>query len=415
MDGPQYIKRNLIIMVIEGSLFWGAMAFLEANTVVSVFINDSANSTALAGFAASIRQLMFLCGQIVMGMFIHRLKKPSRFMSTLGFLTRPLILLMLPVLFANVSGPSAAWFFIGLYGLFFFSDGFIGLNWMDIMARTVPPTKRGYVISYQQVVGGLFGLFVGYLVREILGAGLSFKYQYAILFGCAGALLVVDSIALYMIRDNYTFEGNPQPIKRIIPYFSQFSPLFKQSIDFRKITYSRVLYMLAMISAPINVLFIDRLGKLTGSQLSALVMMQVGGQMLGGFTWGRLGDKKGYPFVMLIAQCLGVVSGLLAFVSIGFNAIGLSVLIPMGFMMLITSANTGAWIGFTNHMIMSVPDGKRALYLVLQSITMAPLALSSFLAGSLCDIVGFAPVFGFSLLSAIIGLWYTRKTFIVNK
>lgn len=49
----------------------GALSFLQGDTVVTNFIRLTTGSAALAGFAATVKSLMWLIGQFAIGLFIR--------------------------------------------------------------------------------------------------------------------------------------------------------------------------------------------------------------------------------------------------------------------------------------------------------------------------------------------------------
>ena len=79
MDADRLARRNFYLIIIEGAIFWAALAFIQGDTIVSMFMNTMTGSVALAGIAATIRSFAFLFGQFIVGMFIHKIRNQCRY------------------------------------------------------------------------------------------------------------------------------------------------------------------------------------------------------------------------------------------------------------------------------------------------------------------------------------------------
>ena len=175
--------------------------------------------------------------------------------------------------------------------LFYFSDGFTGLFWTEIGARTVPPKPRAAIQGYQQVFGGLAGLGAAFAVKALLDAPeLNFAQRYAWIFGLCGLVYLINLGALYLIRDFPREPVKKQPHIRFIPYVKNFADLWRADGNFRRIMYGRILYVVSSMASSLLVLFGTAYGNLTATQASSMLYVQVLGQVAGGFGWcGRRG------------------------------------------------------------------------------------------------------------------------------
>ncbi len=415
IDRAALARRNALLMIIEGALFWAGLSFLEGNTVVSVFMERSTGSTAMAGLASTLRQVMYLLGQFIVGMFIHRIRVQRRFMVIMAFICRPLILLMLPALLGGVTGMGSVVLFLGIYSLFFLTDGFVAMCWNQVCIRTLPLGRRGEVLSLQQTFAGLIGIAAGFALRSILGGPLSTGQQFSIIFGLAGFFLVVDALVMSRIEDVPHASEPDRQVPSLPQYIAQFLPLLRENRTVRRVLLARALYLMTLISAPLNILFGVELGGLNTAQQATLVFMPVLGQVAAGLLWARLSRRKGYPVVMLLAQCIGVAGAAASFVCLGFVGLGWPVFIPLSVTMVLIGVNTPAYQGFFQHMCACVEEEKRALIMVLASIVLTPLAFGPYLAGVLCEWAGYAPVYGIMLAMGLAGLWVTWDSFFSHR
>jgi len=403
-------SRNANLMILEGTIFWAGLSFLQGDTVVTNFIQLTTGSAALAGFAATIKSLMWLMGQFVLGLFIHRFRAQSRVMAVGGLVGRPLLLLMSLAMFTGLSGRAAAWAFLGMYALFFLIDGMLSLCWLQICTRTLPMARRGEVISIQQTTAGIAGLGVGWALREILGSNLSFQTQYAVIFALAGALMMLDAAALAMIRDVPHPSSPGEPPVHPVKYVRRLLPILRDEPPVRRALVTRMLYTLTLIAAPVNLMF-GREAGLSEAQLAALVFMPILGQIASGVLWAQVCRRLSYPVMMAMAEALGVVCALSNILCLLIARAGLPVMVPLSAAMVLVSVNMAAGTGFYQHMIAEVPEEKRSDATVLSALMMAPLSFGTYLAGAIVEHWGYLPVYLIMLVSGTVG-WILVRRFI---
>ena len=401
-------NRNANLLILEGTIFWAGLSFLQGDTVVTNFIRLTTGSAALAGFAATTRSLCWLLGQFVMGLFIHKFRSQSRLMSVMGLASRPMILLMALMMFSGITGNAAAWLFLGLYALFFLTDGMLSLCWLQICARTLPIARRGEVISIQQTFAGLAGLGVGWVLKTLLGSQMSFQMQYAVIFSLAGALMLLDALAMTLIRDVPHPSAPDQPPVHPIRYIARMLPILKDEPPVRHSLITRMLYTLTLMAAPINLMF-GREAGLTEAQLAVLVFMPFAGQIVSGVLWAQVCRRLSYPVMMRMAQVLGVLCAGSNIACYFIARAGLPVMVPLSIAMVLVSINTAAGTGFYQHMIAKSPEHKQADTIVLSALMMAPLSFSTYLAGVIVEHAGYLPVYLIMLISGMVGWILVRR------
>ena len=397
------VSYNFFHLLLESTIFWTAMSLLDPNTVIAVFLDTFAGNPAFSGLAATLKTATYAVGQVMMSMFIHRLPSQRRFMARIGFVGRPMILLSALLMLMGLDGAAAAWAFLICYSLFYFFDGFIALNWTEMMARTTPVMLRGRVQSYNYVFGGIMGILGGQLVGVIMASSLDERMRYIVIFGIAGVILVLNAVALAMIRD-VPIVASPRPRYRLTEYFHEFGPMIRQSKAFREVTVSRTLYLCGLLAAPVNILFGRSAGGLTDADVATLLTMQVIGQMVGGFFWGKLSMYKGYRAVMLWTQGINVALNAVSVICLGLAAGGVNLLLPMIFVMFFTQFSTVGWAGYANYMMAGVPDEKRALYNALTCVATLPANFGTLLVGLVSGSAGYVPVYVFMLGCSAVGL-----------
>ncbi len=411
MHASQAARKNSYLLILEGTLFWAGLAFLQGDVVVSAFLDAATGSAALVGLAATCMAVMPMVGQLFMGMLIHKVKVQSRLMAVLGFIDRPLLLLMVPLLMAGLNGPGAAAALLILYSLFFLIDGAISLLWIELCTRTLPERKRGQVISLQQTFSGLVGFGAGLLVNRILGSALSFEHQYAVIFSLSGLMLILDATVLALLKDVPHPSAPERPVLGLHRYLRNLVPLLTGNAPIRNVLVCRALYLLTLISAPINLVFGRVVGHLSAQQLALLVFMPVIGQTTAGLLWSQVCKRLGYPTMMLMAEGAGVLCALMNLLCLGVASSGGDVMLPLSITMVLIAINKPAYTGFTQQVVIMAPEEQRPSFIVLTGLVLAPMAFGTTLAGFVAERFGYLPVYLTMLLSGLLGFTLVFRQF----
>ena len=417
VDRAKIARHNIIAMIVEGSFFWIGLAFLEINTVIPLFITSFTGSVVLAGLAVSLRSVLFLLGQVIMGMFIHKLRRQGPALRLLA-ISRVTILIMGLLMLAGLKGYSAVIAFLFLYGTYFFADGLLALIWIETNARTVPARDRGMVGNVQQIVGGSAGIFIGFVVRNILKSAWTLEQQFTIIFLLAGTVLMLDFVSMFAIKD-VPHESEPdRPVPGPIAYFKGFAPLLRDSVFFRRVVACRFLFNLSFMAQAMYIVMGIQKGNLTIAQQGTLVIMPVIGQILGGVAWTFISRRWGYPPMMLSGMAMQTLCALISLVTLWIAGSGLPIMIPLCVILILMTANMPAHVGFTQHMMLNVDQRLRAQYIVLMALMITPATMAPMLAGIIINNFGFLPVFiaalaasGFGLYLVFDGFYRKRSAF----
>ena len=134
-------KRNYPAMLTEGIFFLMGFAFIDINAVIPVFIHSYTNSVFLAGLASTLYHASSFVMEILIGPYVKRIRNVPRYVSWLALLFRPLPLLMVPILFMNISPLIKVGSFLVMYALLRGGDGLIYISWGDLFDPT--RSKKG--------------------------------------------------------------------------------------------------------------------------------------------------------------------------------------------------------------------------------------------------------------------------------
>lgn len=399
---PKLTRHNFVALIVEGALFWIAWSFVDASTVISLFIYETTGSQPLAGFADTVRNGMFIIAQTLSGLFIYSLHSRTRFMKLMGFMTRPMLILIVPFLFMGMWGPSVAYLFIALMGLFFLGDGLLALPWMEIMSSTIPGNRRGMITGWNQIISGVCGLGATALAGAMLrNPALARAHQFGYLFLIGGVVMLINAAALAQIRDVPPDQIPRKPALNPGEYAHALVRLFRGNAFFRSMMGARFCHSLAMAVVPMVIIFGRQVMDISDAQAGVLITLSVLGQLTGGVVWGQMSARMGNRPVMALSSI--VTAAVLCFGLI-CNALGVSApFVMLCAMIFLIKVNACAWLGYTNHVIDNVDPTDRAYYLVIQSLVNFPTTFGPWLVGVAAATIGFGWAFGGLLLVALAG------------
>ena len=400
-------KRNFYSLILEGMFFWIGFAFLDSNSVIPVFIDTYTGSLYLAGLATTLRTASSLLAQLAIGPHIQRIKNMPAFIIRIMLLFRPLPILMIPVLLLSKDLFLPVWVFLIIFSLLWVSDGLIVVPWLDVFGRTIESSTRGKLLGYQQVLGSIGSLFAGLIIKEALEhPTLSDGVRYSIIFGSAGIILLISSIAMSFVKDfpREVLEHKPNPFD----YFAKLPGYFKKNKLYARMVITQIISGFGWMVMPFIILYNKDTFSLNPVQISTLIYTQIVGTLAGGIIWGNLSHRLGNRYVISISQVISFVLSLLVLTSLPLSSLvdAFYLAVMMSFL---AGLSMGSWMGFVNYTIDVVDDNERPIYFVLTSVITLPLTLLPFLSGLSASAWGFTHLFIISLSAAAIAFIISLK------
>ena len=403
MNEQRVRKRNYKALIAEGSLFFTGMSFIDVNAVIPVFIFAYTQSVLLAGLATTINFAASIILQTLVGPYVKGIRNVPAYVSLIMFLFRPLPFVMIPLLLLDLSPWLTAGVFLLIYTLLCAGDGLIVIPWTDLFSRTVVSEKRGLMLGYQMLFGGMGALLAGFIVKTVLDhPDLNNDQRFSIIFGGAAIALTLSSVAMTYSRDlPHEIEAvRPKPLQ----YYKKLPVYFRRHPDFIQVVVIRVLSIVVFMIAPFIIIFgQDRLA-LPSEAVSTLIYIQMIGSLLGGFIWGRISRRYGNHRVIQFSQIMGLLLAVsMATVSLaGWLTVPAYLLWPL---VLINGINMASWIGFMNHTIDIVSEEERTIYLLISNLMTFPFTFLAFLAGLVVHQFGYRPIFIAGSLAAGAAVW----------
>lgn len=400
-DAKKRYRLNFSGLLFEGTFFYMGFTFLDANALVAVFLFTYTGSMELTGLAVTVKTLSFMIAQLAMGPVIARIDNLPRYIRTVMFTARPIILLMVPLLLFNSPAAVIVGVFMACFSILWLSDGMIYVAWLDVFSRVIPGRTRGRLMGWQQITGGIVGILAGFLINFTLDSNLSNNEQFALLFGISGLALTLSASMMLMVKDA------PEKKKALIkPYFEWYKHLpsyFMKSKLYRRALLIDFLYRIGAVMLPFIIIYGQTVLNITPDQKSNLLLIQTMGVLFGGFVWGWVSHNKGNKWVMAASHVLGLIIPSALFIAKALSDT-INIMVILYPLVVLAGMMVCAWLGYVNYVVDVIDPADRQIYLVLNTVATLPLALLPWLAGWIADSYGFMPILITAIAACILGL-----------
>ena len=399
---PPHYRWNFTAFVVDYASFLIAFGFVSSISVLPAFVRQLTASAPLIGLASTIFNLGWTLPQLATAQLIKDRPRKKPFFY-IGVPFRATLFVIAGALWAGLAARPAAMlvlFFLCL-GLFALSDGFISLSWFEIMARVIPPKKRGLLVAVSQFTGGLAGIGVGILVGLILG-GRPFPYSYALLFTLAGIAMIPSTIALLLIREPPPEEESGTATQARGNWLQ---PLVRDR-DFRRLMVCRILVGMTSLATPFYVSHAADVVNLPESIIGRFVIATTVGSLASSVVFGYLSARSGTRLIVRLSSVVALTVPLLALLIhlAGFD--WLAQAYPVVYVGI--GISTSAWmLGFTNYMLEIVPPATRPAYVGLGNTLMGLMAVVPALGGWLLEATSYTVLFATAAAVASAGALLT--------
>jgi len=392
------VRRSFALSVFNGALFNFASRLIDPPLVLTWFVSQLTASNLLVGMVTPLGTAAWLLPQVFVSPRIQRMEQKMGSYSIAGVI-RVLIWLLLAGMLWFVDAPAVLLtsFFV-LYTTAWLVGGMAGLTFFDVVAKTIPATRRGSLFAWRQFIGGLLGLGASWVVNRVLNQpGLLFPRGHAVLFLLYGLTIAPAVGAFAAIHEPAGAPGIEA--ESLGEQLGRALRVLRRDDVYRRYMAARLALGLAEIALPFYAVYAKRVLGAPDGMVGVYVAARVAAQLLLNLPWGRLSDRRGNQVVMRLMSA----------------GAGLAALVAIGLVMLVNSAHPeGHWLPYlvlplfllngavlpakvlsgSNFLLELVPAAERPLYLGLSNTLMGIVVLLSGLGGLVIDLLGFSGLFG---------------------
>ncbi len=405
---PPYLRRNFIFLVLDAALFSFAISFVDWTSVLPSLLGHVTQQPVLLGLIGSVQTGCWLLPQLFSARIVagrkHKLPMVvfGTAISRLGW-----SILLTALIFYDRLSPVVIMITCYLaLGIFTSMDGVSALGWYDLIARTIPASLRGRLLGSMTLCGGLLASIGGYLVQRIIGnPRLPYPADYRLMVSLTLLLLTVGIIPLMLVKE--IAEEDPKPPEPLGRFVRQLPGLLRDRQSFRRLVAVQILIGTSSFAVPFYTPYAVLSLHLPEAIVGTFVIGVTVGQMIGGGTWGYLGDlghKR--TAIRLIACCAFLAPAIPA--SLRFVPFPLPTFVAIGAIacsyFFIGCSVRASWVAYTNYVIEIANPRERPVLIGLMNTLSGILAILAPLGGLLASTFGYSATFAVAALPATLGL-----------
>jgi MFS family permease len=286
-----------------------------------------------------------------------------------------------------------------LYSLYALAAGWAAIPFQEVVAKTIPPDRRGRYFGLRQLGGGAATLLVASpVVGLVLGSASpwSFPTNYAVLFGLACILAIVALVTFCLVFESPSHEVGPSGTLheqlRVLPKLWRAQPYLRRFLLYR------ILSRLARIAAPFYILYAwEELAipaSMTGEYMAIISVVL----LLSNLLWSRFSDRQGNRLLLRLGAALTSLTPLAALL---LPALGNWVGLPLranGYLFAAVFVLAGLGdacmgIGLTSYILELLPERDRSAGLGLVNTVAGLASMLTILGGTLADLLGYTALF----------------------
>ena len=398
---PPNYRRNFLAFAVDYVFFSIAISFVQPSSVLPAFVRQFTRSAPIIGLVSTVWNGCWLLPQVISARWINDKprKKPFLMAGMSGRVGFWIVGLALWLGTARDATATLLLLFacIALFGL---TDGLSSVAWFDMLARAIPVKRRGRLIGVSQIISGLAGLGVGWVISRILeGPQYPFPRDYALIFTLAGAAFIPSTIAIVMLRETGADTTADPPERR--QRNGWLSPLLDDP-SFRQLMTCRVLIGLVSLATPFYVVHATDVLELSPGILGSFVAAQQVAGVAAGALLGLVSDRRGPGSVIRISGILSIVGPLFALLAHVAHGGFLVRAYPLAYVAL-GAYQSSTMLGFYNYLMEIAPEDVRPSYIGLGNTITGVLTLAPTIGGWLLEATSYVTLFVVTAGAVLVG------------
>jgi MFS family permease len=409
---PASARRSYLLGVINGVTFGLGESLTSPGLVLALLIRQLGGSLALVGALPALQTAGYLLPQLLVGgrlqarpykLPIYRLFGGLRLLTWAG---------LAGMIFAAGALPPAAALalVVGGFALFTSLGGVTALTFQDIVAKVIPPRRRGTFFGMRQLIAGLLTFAAGgTLVRWLLGerGPLPFPANF-------GALALLSLLCFAVGIGSFALVREPPQLKlgpalRLSEGLRRAPELLRANRNYRWFIIARLLLRAGQIAEPFYIIYATETLGLPKSAAGTFVAAWALAAALSNLLWGRVSDRQGNRRLMLIAGALIalapalILAGPYAVRALGLGTLALTAALGLVFLLVGAAADGMAMAGMT-YLLEIVPEEERPSSMGLANTILGVGALVPVAGGWLVAPLGYRGLFALGAAAALLGL-----------
>ncbi len=400
-----YLRRNYWLGVVSGVAYNLYTVTLSTELVMAWFLSKLTDSNLLISLLVPIDLGSWYFLQLLLSGYVQRRPRVLPLYRLMA-IVRVAAVALLSLATLTLDEPNVLLLvFLAMFTANSVAAGVAALPFLNVVAKTVPPTHRGMYFGWRRFAGGLLGLLIGVLVKFILSpeSGLAFPVNYALLF-FVGFLVTIVLVVSFSLIVEPTEQVDPQRV-RLGEQLRRVVRLPMRDRNYSRYLAIRVAIVAANYALPFYAVYARRVLDAPEDMVGTYLIGSTLAGVFSNLVLGRVGDRHGNRLLVRLAALGVTLPSIIALVIIHLPETGLdkSFMFTLVFLFqgLHTTANS---IGNNNYVLELVPSIERVLYISLTHGIVGLTLFVSPLGGVIVDWLGFEPLFLFSLACGLIAV-----------
>lgn len=310
-------RKNFILGVMQGLFLHAGSPFIHATTILPTFLFALSGSHALCGFVLTIKRFSQIFPQLWGARYINEMQyKKSILIGVAAFRSACWAVIAGAALIWGASNPVL---FIGIFFVFltlFYVTGGIGLvAFNDFTQKVIHQAERGAFFGWRGFLGGASAVATALVARWVLSSRDLFPHplDHATLFLLASLFIGFQVFCVLPIDEppNNISSGRV-PLK---DYIKELSGILRSYSWFRTLVLVKLFLGGALLATPFYVVYatdaLDQPLAAVGTYTLIIMLAKASGDLL----WGKLADRFGHGFVLIVVGFASILPHLLAFFS----------------------------------------------------------------------------------------------------
>lgn len=398
------MRRNFSLGVANGALFGFIEAIVSPYLVLPLFVTGLGGSPILVGLLPAIYTGGWLLPQFLISHRLQRLPRKLVVYTPIAILrifcwsafTLATFLIAPPKLILAI-------FFL-LFTIYSLAAGVAGSPFMDIVAKTIPPDRRGGFFGNRDLAGAICAIVGGYVINYFLNDEMTsrFPLNFAYIF-----LIAAIAIAIGVLSFSFVVEPSEPGAIRTITFAEQLAEariLLRENSVYTRYLSTRILLAISDIASPFYAIYATMMLQVPLESIGVYIAIATTASVVTNPIWSRVSDRYGNR-VLFIGTALGYLAMPIIALILGSLARGPALALPFGLIFAFSgSARTSANISAPSYLLDIAPAAERPLYI---GVTNSILGIATFipvLGGIIVSFFGYPSVMLMALLFSAMGV-----------
>jgi MFS family permease len=394
----RHLQRNFNLGVANGALFNLSNSLLDPSLVLTWLASQLTSSNFLIGLVVPINQGGWFLPQLLISGYLQGREHKLPLYVAMSAPRAICWALMALALFLIPDQLVLLILFYTLLTVYSLGGGLAGLPFMDIIAKAIPPTRRGAFFGWRRFLGGVLALGGSLMVKYVLDEqrGLPFPQNFGVLF-----TLAFLSISAAMISFGLSVEPVEPVLNQSVALLGQMKRalhLPRRDVNYGCFLAVRFLAGAAGMATPFYIVYARRALGVSPGMVGVYLTWATLAGIASTLVWGRISDRRGNRGLILLVGLVGLATPLVALL-IPLLASGqpsVAVHAPRAFaavFVLSSIFQMGLTIGYHNYLLDIAPAEDRPLYIGLANTLTGLTLLASAVGGLIVDLAGLAVLF----------------------